>query len=62
MRLFLPQWWHGGVGSVSGSAHLVQYGSRTLLVVLHFGQATSRRHLLLVQVGLDLAGPRSSAR
>ena len=55
MRLVLPQWWQGGVGSVSGSAHLTQYGSRTLLVVWHFGQAISLGHLLLFQVGLDLA-------
>ena len=32
MRLVLPHWWQGGVGSVSGSAHFEQYGSRTLFV------------------------------
>ena len=56
MRLFLPQWWQGGVGSVSGSAHLAQYGSRTLFVVLALRTGDLARHLPLVQVGLDLAG------
>src|SRR6516165_1640620 len=41
MRLVLPQWLQGGGGSVNGSAHLVQYGSRTGLVVWHFGQLIS---------------------
>ena len=41
MRLFLPHSARTGRGSVSGSAHLTQYGVRTLLSVLHFGQATS---------------------
>src|SRR5262245_21919784 len=42
MRLVCPQWWHGGVRSVNGSAHLQQNGSRTLLTAWHFGQLTSR--------------------
>ena len=41
MRLVWPQWWHGGVTSVNGSAHFEQYGSRTLLAVPHFGQVTA---------------------